>query len=97
MSSSNDDFTVVSGLAAGIDRAAHETAIERNGRTIAVIGTPLSQVYPKEHTTLQRRIAQQFLLVSPVPVKRYESQTSPFKVHVTRTSEAPPQTNKHVG
>ena len=43
----NDDFTVVSGLAAGIDRAAHETAIERNGRTIAVIGTPLSQVYPK--------------------------------------------------
>ena len=71
----NDDFTVVSGLAAGIDRAAHETAIERNGRTIAVIGTPLSQVYPKEHTTLQRRIAQQFLLVSPVPVKRYESQT----------------------
>ena len=71
----NDDFTVVSGLAAGIERAAHETAMERNGRTIAVIGTPLSQVYPKEHTTLQRRIAQQFLLVSPVPVKRYESQT----------------------
>ena len=71
----DDDFTVVSGLAAGIDRAAHETAIERNGRTIAVIGTPLSHVYPKENATLQRRIAQQFLLVSPVPVKRYESQT----------------------
>ena len=71
----NDDFTVVSGLAAGIDRAAHETAIECNGRTIAVIGTPLSHVYPKEHARLQRRIAQQFLLVSPVPVKRYESQT----------------------
>ena len=71
----NDDFTVVSGLAAGVDRAAHETAIEHDGRTIAVIGTPLSHVYPKEHSLLQRRIAQQFLLVSPVPVKRYESQT----------------------
>ena len=71
----NDDFTVVSGLAAGIDRVAHETAIERNGRTIAVIGTPLSHVYPKAHAALQRRIAEQFLLVSPVPVKRYESQT----------------------
>ena len=62
----NDDFTVVSGLAAGIDRVAHETAIERNGRTIAVIGTPLSHVYPKGHAALQRRIAEQFLLVSPV-------------------------------
>ena len=71
----NDNFTVVSGLAAGVDRAAHETAIEHGGRTIAVIGTPLSHVYPKEHALLQHRIAQQFLLVSPVPVTRYESQT----------------------
>ena len=70
----NDDFTVVSGLAAGIDEAAHETAIERDGRTIAVIGTPLSHVYPKAHAALQRQIAERFLLVSPVPMKRYESQ-----------------------
>ena len=70
----NEGFTVVSGLAAGIDREAHETAIERNGRTIAVIGTPLSHVYPKAHTALQRLIAERFLLISPVPVKRYESQ-----------------------
>lgn len=70
----NDDFTVVSGLAAGIDRAAHETAIERKGRTIAVIGTPLSHVYPKANAALQAQIAERFLLVSPVPVKRYESQ-----------------------
>ena len=70
----NDDFTVVSGLAAGIDQAAHQTAIERGGRTIAVIGTPLSYVYPKAHAALQREIAERFLLVSPVPVKRYESQ-----------------------
>ena len=69
-----DGFTVVSGLAAGIDRAAHETTMEHNGRTIAVIGTPLSHVYPKTHAALQRRIAERFLVVSPVPVKRYESQ-----------------------
>ena len=69
-----DGFTVVSGLAAGIDRAAHEAAIEHDGRTIAVIGTPLSHVYPRTHAALQRRIAERFLLITPVPVKRYESQ-----------------------
>ena len=70
----DDGFTVVSGLAAGIDQAAHETAIEHDGRTIAVIGTPLSHVYPKAHAALQHLVAERFLLVSPVPVKRYESQ-----------------------
>jgi DNA processing protein len=69
-----DGFTVVSGLAAGVDRAAHETAMECNGRTIAVIGTPLSHVYPKAHAALQCEIAERFLIISPVPVKRYESQ-----------------------
>lgn len=70
----DDDFTVVSGLAAGIDQVAHETAIDSGGRTIAVIGTPLSHVYPKAHGALQRLIADRFLVVSPVPLKRYESQ-----------------------
>ena len=70
----SDGFTVVSGLAAGIDRVAHETAIENGGRTIAVIGTPLSHAYPKENAGLQRDIAEHFLVVSQVPVKRYESQ-----------------------
>lgn len=69
-----DGFTVVSGLAAGIDRAVHETAIDSGGPTIAVIGTPLSHSYPKENAELQRRIAEQFLVVSQIPVKRYESQ-----------------------
>ena len=67
-------FTIVSGLAAGIDREAHETAIGRDGRTIAVIGTPLSHCYPKENATLQRCIADNFLLISQVPLMRYESQ-----------------------
>lgn len=70
----DDGFTVVSGLAAGIDRAAHEAALERDGRTIAVIGTPLSRAYPKEHAALQKHIAAHFLVVSQVPVKRYEAQ-----------------------
>lgn len=69
-----DKFTVVSGLAAGIDSTAHKTAIEENGRTIAVIGTPLSHSYPKENSELQRHIGEHFLIVSQVPVKRYEDQ-----------------------
>lgn len=69
-----DDFTVVSGLAAGVDTEAHKTAIAAGGRTIAVIGTPLSHVYPKENAELQRQIAEHFLLISQVPVRRYENQ-----------------------
>ena len=69
-----DNFTIVSGLASGIDTVAHETAIEEGGRTIAVIGTPLSHVYPKDNAELQRKIAREFLLISQVPVKRYERQ-----------------------
>ncbi|MGC4397649.1 DNA-processing protein DprA [Hydrogenophaga sp. T2] len=69
------DFTVVSGLAEGVDTIAHTTAIEAGGRTIAVIGTPISEVYPKENADLQRRIAEEFLLVSQVPVLRYMAQT----------------------
>jgi DNA processing protein len=69
-----DGFTIVSGLAAGIDTVAHETAIAEGGRTIAVIGTSLSEVYPRENAALQRQIASEFLLISQVPVKRYERQ-----------------------
>lgn len=69
-----DDFTIVSGLATGIDTTAHETAIEEGGRTVAVIGTPISHVYPRENAELQQRIARDFLLISQVPVCRYENQ-----------------------
>jgi DNA processing protein len=69
-----DNFTIVSGLAAGVDTVAHETAIAEGGRTIAVIGTPLSHIYPRENAALQRKIASEFLLISQVPVKRYERQ-----------------------
>jgi DNA processing protein len=69
-----DGFTIVSGLAAGIDTAAHETALAEGGRTIAVIGTPLSSVYPKTNAKLQETIARQFLVISQVPLKRWEKQ-----------------------
>ena len=70
-----DNFTVVSGLASGIDTAAHRAAMEFGGRTIAVLGTPLSKTYPSENAHLQRQIAKDHLVVSQVPVKRYEMQT----------------------
>lgn len=70
-----DDFTVVSGLAAGIDTMVHRTAMEEGGRTIAVIGTPLSETYPKQNHQLQREIMRKFLVVSQVPVKRYDMQS----------------------
>jgi len=68
------DFTIVSGLAQGVDTIAHQTAIDEGGKTIAVIGTPISEVYPKENAELQRRIASDFLLISQVPVLRYKAQ-----------------------
>lgn len=69
-----DDFTIVSGLAEGVDTAAHQAAIQAGGRTIAVIGTPLGQVYPRANAVLQEQIARDFLLISQVPVERYDAQ-----------------------
>lgn len=69
-----DNFTVVSGLAAGIDTEAHQTAMSEGGLTIAVIGTPLGRIYPKENAELQKKIAHEFLVISQVPVRRYEAQ-----------------------
>ena len=68
-------FTVVSGLATGIDTAAHKGAIEAGGRTIAVIGTPIHLTYPKENANLQSQIMRQFLALSQVPLLRYDRQT----------------------
>jgi DNA processing protein len=70
----NDKFTIVSGLARGIDTAAHEAAIRIGGKTIAVIGTPLTHTYPRQNADLQERIAKDFLVVSQVPVYRYSKQ-----------------------
>lgn len=69
-----DDFTIMSGLAEGVDTAAHTTAIAEGGRTIAVIGTPLGHNYPKSNLDLQRHISENFLLISQIPIERYEAQ-----------------------
>ena len=60
-------WPVVSGLAEGIDAAAHSGCLERHGRPVAVLGTPLERVYPRHHEDLQQRVARQGLLVSELP------------------------------
>ncbi|GAA4859175.1 hypothetical protein GCM10025787_49750 [Saccharopolyspora rosea] len=58
------EITVISGLAKGIDTAAHTAALEARGRTVACLGTGVEMYYPAENRRLQERIAQQGLVLS---------------------------------
>lgn len=58
---------VVSGLAHGIDGAAHEATLAAGGRTVAVLGTGLDITYPRRHHVLQERVARDGLLLSELP------------------------------
>lgn len=60
-------WPVVSGLAEGIDAAAHRGCLEAGGRPVAILGTPLERVYPRHHHELQGQVGRQGLLVSELP------------------------------
>jgi DNA processing protein len=60
-------IAVVSGMARGVDGAAHEGALEAGGRTVAVLGTGADVVYPREHADLRDRISRSGIVMSEYP------------------------------
>ncbi|MDF1815914.1 MAG: DNA-processing protein DprA [Verrucomicrobiales bacterium] len=61
-------FTIISGLARGIDTIAHEAALAANGRTIAVLGSGVGNIYPPENQQLADKIAENGAVLSEFPV-----------------------------
>jgi DNA processing protein len=70
-------LTIVSGLARGIDAAAHRAALEADGRTIAVLGGGILHLYPPEHASLADEITKRGALVSEMP-PRFAPTSSSF-------------------
>ncbi|HZM81410.1 MAG TPA: DNA-processing protein DprA [Candidatus Limnocylindrales bacterium] len=60
----NRHITVIAGLAQGIDTAAHRCALDRGGRTVAIIGTGINRYYPSQNRELQDTIARNGLVLS---------------------------------
>jgi DNA processing protein len=75
-------YTIISGLARGIDTAAHEAAVAAKGRTIAVIGSGIGKLYPPENMALAEKIVSsgQGAIISEYPVDRIaDKQTFPYR------------------
>lgn len=73
-------YTVVSGLARGIDTAAHQGALAAKGRTLAVMGSGLMQIYPTENKGLAAKIAETGAVLSEYPMQRVaDRQTFPYR------------------
>jgi DNA processing protein len=73
-------FTIVSGLARGIDTAAHLGALAAQGRTLAIIGSGLAEIYPPENRLLAERIAKSGAVISEFPTGFPPSpQTFPYR------------------
>jgi DNA processing protein len=76
-------LTVVSGLARGIDTAAHQAALAAKGRTIAIIGSGLGQLYPPENKALAQRIMEHGAVLSEFPFASPPNpQTFPYRNRV---------------
>ena len=69
-------FTIISGLARGIDTESHIGAIEAKGRTIAVLGFGFGYVYPKENAALLEKIIEIGAVITEYPWKKYHGKAS---------------------
>jgi len=64
-------FTIISGMARGIDSVAHKTALKSGGRTIAVLGSGIDNIYPPENNKLLEQIAENGAVISEYPLGTY--------------------------
>ncbi|MDR0832010.1 MAG: DNA-processing protein DprA [Bacillales bacterium] len=62
-----NDITIISGLAKGIDSFAHQATLKSKGKTIAILGSGIEEVYPKENSELQKDVADLGLIISEYP------------------------------
>ncbi len=60
-------FTIVSGLARGVDTLAHQTCLKQGGRTIAILGSGLDVIYPSENKKLAQNVSEHGVLVTEMP------------------------------